>query len=104
MKVKDRVESRNCPVRSPEIRLLLVSAHHRPEPVGTMSLQQLCYGEFSVWHDFRLTEAQHNMIFGNASLHEVMSDSMFRAVALNPDFAIDNVNVNNRGRRMGGLR
>ena len=43
--------------------------------------------------DISRMESQHNVVFCNACLHEVIGNPLLCAIALNPQFAINNVNM-----------
>ena len=44
--------------------------------------------------DFRRSEANDDVFFGDAGAEQLQSDSRFRVVALDPHFSVDQINVN----------
>ncbi len=55
----------------------------------------LAHSKVRVVTHHRWIESQHNILFENTHLHQFVSDANFSAVLLNPDFAVDDVEVKN---------
>jgi hypothetical protein len=53
----------------------------------------LCHGVFRMLPDFRRPKAQHDVVFRDTSLDQLFGNPVFRAIALNPEFVVENVNV-----------